>query len=205
MLGFRFNIFHALRAYRLRLYDLRLYDLNNQRLRLNEDTMGLIKKIVQKIFGTPTERFLKTLIPRVKEINSFEPQFKKLSNQELREKTIEFRKRLDAGETLNELLPEAFSAVREAGSRFLSMRHYDVQILGGIAMFKDHATDSGVKRSALGLLRVDQDPAGKVTFKENVGWEEERGGLLKTIFLDGEARGIQTLADIRGRIGKYIS
>ncbi len=96
--------------------------------------MKLLKKIMRGLFGTPTERFLKTVVPTVEKINSLEPDFRKLTNIELREKTQEFKERLSKGETLNQLLPEAFAAVRDAGRRFLSMRHYDVQLIGGIVL-----------------------------------------------------------------------
>ena len=88
--------------------------------------------------------FLKTLFsgggaaskyaPLVKKINSFEPAFQALSDEALREKTVEFRARLASGATLDDILPEAFAAVREASRRTLGQRHYDVQLLGGIAL-----------------------------------------------------------------------
>ncbi|MFH1542142.1 MAG: preprotein translocase subunit SecA [bacterium] len=86
------------------------------------------------IFGDSDEKKLKALAPLVDRINQLEPEIKKLSDDELRAKTEEFRKRLSAGEDLDGLLPEAFAAVREASVRTTGMRHFDVQLLGGIVL-----------------------------------------------------------------------
>src|SRR6187402_1851023 len=91
-------------------------------------------QILTKIVGTQNDRELKRLRPRVAEINAFEPAIKVLSDEQLRGKTIEFRTRLANGETLDDLLPEAFAVVREAGRRVLQMRHYDVQMIGGMVL-----------------------------------------------------------------------
>jgi preprotein translocase subunit SecA len=80
------------------------------------------------------EKELKRLEPIVAKINSLEPQFEKLTNAQLRDKTEEFKARLKAGETLDDLLPEAFAAVREAAKRTLGERHFDVQLMGGIVL-----------------------------------------------------------------------
>lgn len=96
---------------------------------------------LSKIFGDANERFVKSLLPVVEKINSLEEDFKKLSQEELRNKTIEFRKRLEDGETLDELLPEAFTAVREASRRTLGQRHYDVQLIGGIVLHKGNIAE----------------------------------------------------------------
>ena len=87
-----------------------------------------------KNFFDPTERELKRLGATVDLINSLEPQMQALSDAELRNKTEEFRGRLDQGATLDDLLPEAFAVVREASWRTLKMRHFDVQLLGGIIL-----------------------------------------------------------------------
>ena len=92
--------------------------------------MGLI----QKIFGTHSENELKRIYPIVDAIEALEPEMQKLSDQELKEKTKEFKRRLEEGETLDDLLPEAFAAVREAAVRTLGMRHYRVQLIGGIIL-----------------------------------------------------------------------
>jgi preprotein translocase subunit SecA len=94
----------------------------------------MLKLIVNKLFGTRNERELKKFIPLVEEIGSYEPAIQKLSDDELKGKTQEFKDRLANGETLDDLLPEAFAVVRETGKRVLNMRHFDVQLIGGITL-----------------------------------------------------------------------
>ncbi|MGK9167925.1 preprotein translocase subunit SecA [Inquilinus limosus] len=89
----------------------------------------------RKLFGSSNDRFVKQLITGpVVEVNALEPQFQALSDAELQARTQEFRARLDKGETLDDLLPEAFATVREAARRTLGQRHYDVQLVGGIVL-----------------------------------------------------------------------
>ncbi|MCG0275307.1 MAG: preprotein translocase subunit SecA [Thermosediminibacteraceae bacterium] len=90
--------------------------------------------ILKKIFGDPNEREIKKLIPIVEKVNDWESKIKVLSDSQLREKTNEFKNRLAAGETLDDLLPEAFAVVREAAKRTLGMRPFDVQVMGGIVL-----------------------------------------------------------------------
>ncbi len=90
--------------------------------------------IARKLFGSKNERDLKKLEPLVRAINECEPKTRALSNEEMKEKTVEFRERLEKGEELDELLPEAFALVREASIRTLGMRHFDVQLIGGIVL-----------------------------------------------------------------------
>ncbi|MDA0232761.1 MAG: preprotein translocase subunit SecA, partial [Chloroflexi bacterium] len=90
--------------------------------------------ILNKIVGDSNEKAVKGLQPIVDEINSLEDEMKSLSDEELRNLTTEFRSRLEAGESLDDLLPEAFAAVREASRRTLGMRHFDVQLVGGIVL-----------------------------------------------------------------------
>ena len=92
--------------------------------------MGLITKL----FGTRSQREIKTLQPTVDKILALEESYKALSEEELKGKTAEFKARLAQGETLDDLLPEAFAAVREAADRVLGMRPYPVQLLGGIVL-----------------------------------------------------------------------
>jgi preprotein translocase subunit SecA len=91
-------------------------------------------KFFQKIFGSKNEREAKRLSVIVDKINAFEPVIEKLSDEALKAKTDEFRKRLSDGETLDDILPEAFAAVREASRRVMGMRHFDVQMMGGIIL-----------------------------------------------------------------------
>lgn len=94
----------------------------------------MIAQLLAKIFGTQNERELKRLQPLVAAVNSFEPAIQKLSDEELAAKTAEFKRRIEQGESLDALLPEAFAVAREAGQRTLGMRHFDVQLMGGIVL-----------------------------------------------------------------------
>src|SRR6476660_2957437 len=96
----------------------------------------MIQTILAKIVGTQNERDLKKLRPIVGQVGAFEPAIQALTDVQLRAKTAEFRARLANGETLDDLLPEAFAVVREAGRRVLSMRHFDVQLIGGAVLHK---------------------------------------------------------------------
>ena len=91
----------------------------------------IVDTVLKKIFGSKYERDLKAAQPLVQQISGLEPSISKLSDSELAEKTNEFKQRLANGETLDDLLPEAFAVVREAGKRVLKMRHFDVQLIGG--------------------------------------------------------------------------
>ena len=85
-------------------------------------------------FGSSNARYIKRLQPKVDAINALEPKYQAMSDEDLRNQTTEFRKRLAAGETLDDLLVEAFALCREAGRRWLNMRHYDVQMIGGMVL-----------------------------------------------------------------------
>ena len=94
----------------------------------------MIGQLLAKVIGTQNERELKRLYPRVAEISAFEPHIKALTDDQLRNKTIEFRKRIADGDAVDDLLAEAFAVVREAGRRVLNMRHFDVQLIGGMVL-----------------------------------------------------------------------
>ncbi len=96
----------------------------------------MIGKIAKVFFGSANDRFIKKQYKTVNKINALEPSIAALSDDELRNKTVEFRDRLKLGETLDDLLPEAFAVVREAAKRTLGQRHYDVQLIGGIVLHK---------------------------------------------------------------------
>ncbi|MFA4874799.1 MAG: preprotein translocase subunit SecA [bacterium] len=96
----------------------------------------MIQYLLKKIFGTQNERELKSIEPLVVQINSFEAEIKKLSDDGLRAKTAEFKERLANGATIEDILPEAFAVVREGGIRALGMRHFDVQLVGGIVLHR---------------------------------------------------------------------
>jgi preprotein translocase subunit SecA len=109
----------------------------------------LINTVISKVFGTSNDRAIKRLVPYVKQVNDFEPDIQKLTDEQLRDKTAEFRARIAEAlkdidpkenpdefaeaekDALNALLPEAFAVCREAGRRVVGMRHFDVQIIGG--------------------------------------------------------------------------
>ncbi len=91
-------------------------------------------KVIDKIFGTHSEREIKRIRPLVEKIESMRPEMMERTDEELREKTGEFKKRLAEGETLDDLLPEAFAVVREAARRVLNMEHFPVQLMGGIIL-----------------------------------------------------------------------
>lgn len=86
------------------------------------------------LFKTYSEKEVKRVMPIVKKINELEGEISKLTDEELRAKTEEFKKELENGKTLNDILPEAFAVVREASKRVLGMRHFDVQLIGGIIL-----------------------------------------------------------------------
>lgn len=94
----------------------------------------MITKLLTKVIGSRNDRTLRRLRKIVKEINNYEPTFEALSDEELKAKTVEFRQRLEQGETLDKLLPEAFATVREASKRVYGMRHFDVQLIGGMVL-----------------------------------------------------------------------
>ncbi|HEX4302308.1 MAG TPA: preprotein translocase subunit SecA [Rhizomicrobium sp.] len=96
--------------------------------------LGFFSGIVQRLFGSSNDRKIKPYKSRVPEINALEPQYAKMSNDELRGMTAKFKARLAAGETLEDLLPDAFAVVREAAKRTLGQRHFDVQLIGGMIL-----------------------------------------------------------------------
>ncbi len=100
-------------------------------------------KLLSKIFGTRNQRLIKRMRKVVDRINSLEPEFQSLSDSELQGKTLEFKQRLQQGETLDSLLPEAFAAVREASRRTLGLRPFDVQLIGGIVIHSGKIAEMG--------------------------------------------------------------
>jgi preprotein translocase subunit SecA len=96
----------------------------------------MLDTVLAKIFGTQNEREIKTMRPLVAAINAYEPALQQLSDEDLAHKTVEFKEQLAGGATLDDILPEAFAVCREAGRRTLNMRHYDVQLIGGIVLHR---------------------------------------------------------------------
>ena len=93
-----------------------------------------VERLLTGMFGSSNARYLRRLEPQIEAINSLEPRYQTMTDAELRGQTAEFRRRLAAGETLDDILPEAFGVCREAGRRWLGMRHYDVQLIGGMVL-----------------------------------------------------------------------
>jgi preprotein translocase subunit SecA len=100
--------------------------------------------ILNKIFGSSNSRKLKKMNKIVTAINVFEQELEHLSDEQLSGKTGEFAQRLEAGSTLNSILPEAFAVVREASKRTLGLRHFDVQMIGGMSLHDGKIADCGV-------------------------------------------------------------
>ena len=90
--------------------------------------------LIEKMFGTHSERELKMITPIVSKIEAMRPDMMALSDEQLKDRTRVFKERLAAGETLDDILPEAFATVREAARRTLNMEHYPVQLIGGIVL-----------------------------------------------------------------------
>ena len=119
---------------------------------MESDHMGILSKFV----GTHSEREVKRVLPIVDKIESLEPDFEKLSDEELRDKTREFKSRLAGGETLDDILPEAYAVVREAAKRTIGMRHYRVQLIGGVILHQGRITEM---RTGEGKTLVSTLPA----------------------------------------------
>lgn len=115
----------------------------------------MFNRFIQRLLGNNTEYELKKMRPIVQQINELEPTLASLSDASLQAKTFEFKKRLADGETLDDLLPEAFAVIREASRRVLGMRHFDVQLLGGIVL---HRGDIAEMRTGEGKTLVATAP-----------------------------------------------
>lgn len=116
----------------------------------------MIVKLIKKVFGTKNDRELKRMSKSVKKIAAFDEDIAALSDEQLQAKTAEFKKRLADGETLDQLLPEAFAVVREAGKRVLKMRHFDVQMLGGTTLHEGRIAEmrTGEGKTLVATLAV---------------------------------------------------
>ena len=101
----------------------------------------MISGLLKKIFGTKNDREIKALTKEVEKINALESEYEKLSDEDLKNKTNIFKERLKNGETLDDILVEAFATVREASKRVLGLRHYDVQLIGGMDLHQGKITE----------------------------------------------------------------
>ena len=170
--------------------------------------------IARAIFGSANDRSLKSYQRRVPAINALEPTMEALSDDDLRGKTVEFRNRLEAGETLDDLLPEAFAVVREAGKRTLGQRHFDVQMVGGMVLHDGKISEmkTGEGKTLVATLPVYLNAlAGKGTHvvtvndylaRRDADWMAEIYNFLGMTVgvivhgLDDDARRAQYAADI---------
>src|SRR6201991_1821510 len=116
----------------------------------------MLGALARTLFGTANDRIVKGFDKPVAKINALEPEFIKLSDEQLRAKTAEFRERLAKDETLDDLLPEAFATVREAAKRVLGQRHYDVQMIGGIVLHRGEIAEmrTGEGKTLVATLAV---------------------------------------------------
>ena len=116
----------------------------------------MFKKVFRKVFGSRNDRIVRKMQKAVDQINGLEEQFETLSDEALQGKTVEFRSRLDQGASLDELLPEAFATVREASKRVFEMRHYDVQLIGGMVLHQGKIAEmrTGEGKTLMATLAV---------------------------------------------------
>jgi len=105
--------------------------------------MSIINNVLSKVLGSNNERLIKKYTGLVAKTSSFEPQMQSLSDQDLADKTNQFRERLNNKETIDDILPEAFAVVREASQRSLGLRHYDVQLIGGMVLNEGSISEMG--------------------------------------------------------------
>lgn len=116
----------------------------------------MLGAIAKAVFGSSNDRYVKSLDKIVRQINAFEPTIEALTDEELAAQTVKFRRQLDEGKALDELLPEAFATVREAGKRRMGMRHFDVQMIGGIVLHRGEIAEmrTGEGKTLVATLAV---------------------------------------------------
>ncbi len=116
----------------------------------------MIGSLMRKIFGSANDRYVKSLQKTVAKINALEPEISALSDEELKNKTPALKQRLADGETLDDILPEAFAVVREASKRTIGLRHFDVQLIGGIVLHRGQIAEmrTGEGKTLVATLAV---------------------------------------------------
>ena len=114
----------------------------------------MFKSLAKSLFGSSNDRYVKSIGKIVNQINALEPQIQALSDEELKAQTDKFRRQLDDGASLDDILPEAFATVREASIRVLGMRHFDVQMIGGIVLHRGEISEmrTGEGKTLVGTL-----------------------------------------------------
>ena len=126
-----------------------------------EDPVDMFAPLLKKLFGSKNEREVKRMLKAVQAVNAFEEQMLALSDEQLRAKTEEFKARLAKGETLDQLLPEAFAVAREAGKRVMGMRHFDVQLIGGMTLHEGKIAEmrTGEGKTLVGTCLLYTSPS----------------------------------------------
>ena len=116
----------------------------------------MFNAIVKSVFGTSNDRYVKKISKVVDKINALEPMIEGLSDEALKAQTNKFRDQIDAGSTLDDILPEAFATVREASKRVFGMRHFDVQMIGGIVLQRGEIAEmrTGEGKTLMATLAV---------------------------------------------------
>ena len=145
----------------------------------------MLKRFVQIFGGDPNKRDIDRYSDFVDQINDLEFEFEKLSDAQLKEKTTEFRRRIADGESLDEIMPEAFAVVREASKRTIGLRHFDVQLIGGAVMHTGKIAEMSSIHEVLALT----GPFFFIAIQIDVVGSMNRQGyvILRGSFLDGEA------------------
>jgi len=118
--------------------------------------VDMFAPLLKKLFGSKNEREVKRMLKAVQAVNALEEQMLSLSDEQLRSKTEEFKARLEKGETLDQILPEAFAVCREAGKRVMGMRHFDVQLIGGMTLHEGRIAEmrTGEGKTLVATLAV---------------------------------------------------
>ena len=141
--------------------------------------LGRFERAITGLFGSANARFLKRLQPKVDAIGALEPKYQAMTDAELRGQTAEFRRRLEAGETLDHLLVEAFAVCREAGRRFIGLRHYDVQLMGGMILHEGNIAEmvTGEGKTLVATLPAYLNALNVVNYVKNGDEASPRGSV----------------------------
>ncbi len=141
--------------------------------------LGRFERAITGLFGSANARFLKRLQPKVEAIGALEPKYQAMTDAELRGQTAEFRRRLEAGETLDDILVEAFAVCREAGRRFIGLRHYDVQLMGGMILHEGNIAEmvTGEGKTLVATLPAYLNALNVVNYVKNGDETSPRGSV----------------------------
>ena len=125
----------------------------------------MLDTLVRRFVGSRNDREVKKIQPLVVQINNLESQVSRLTDEQLQARTAEFKQRFENGESLDELMPDAFAIVREAGKRILNMRHFDVQLIGGVVLHQGRISEmkTGEGKTLVATLQI-----GRASCRERV-------------------------------------